>query len=65
VTDDDQLARLLAELAAAEELRGSLPMGSRDRALVEQTIVVLELRIRAALDRRQGTRRRSADGSDA
>jgi hypothetical protein len=46
VTEDDQLAQLLADLVDAENVRVTLPSGSRDRAMVEQTVVVLNLRIR-------------------
>jgi hypothetical protein len=39
----DEIARLVRDIAAAEGLCEALPAASRDRQMVERTIVVLEL----------------------
>lgn len=46
---EDELARLLREIEAAERLIAELPPGSRDRTFVERTVEVLNERIRELL----------------
>jgi hypothetical protein len=64
---DDELARLLGELVAAQKLRPTLPTGSPDRLMVERAIVVLDLRIRRSLGsaERDGNATRARDGAMA
>ena len=45
----DELARLVREIDAAEKLIAELPPRSRDRAFVERTVTVLEARVRSLL----------------
>lgn len=47
--DHDALAEALAVLRAADELRRALPLGSRDRAMIEAQIGVLNREIRSLL----------------
>ena len=43
--DQDTIAWLLRELRAAEDLCAELPAASRDRALIENTIAVLNVQL--------------------
>jgi hypothetical protein len=50
VARDDEIAWLLRDLNAALDVRDALPVASRDRALVEQTINTLSIRLEHSLN---------------